>query len=156
MPTNIRMAQYGIKKSPEILISRGLGSCVGVAIYDQTIKLGGLIHIMLPHNNKNSSKITKYANTGLPFLIEQMVKKGAARNNLTAKIAGGANMFSEINKSPQLNIGERNVTAVSQILKKEKIEITGKDVGGEYGRTMKFDIENGEVTIKSKNGKKAI
>ncbi|MDI3546598.1 MAG: chemotaxis protein CheD [Halanaerobiales bacterium] len=149
----VRMAEYSTGKSPDILVTVGLGSCIGVAIYDRLQKIGGLIHIMLPENKKGL-KPAKYADTGIPLVIEKMEELGASRENMVAKMAGGAHMF---NGDFNLKVGERNIEAVRQALAKEKIKIIGEDVGENYGRTMEFYTEDGTVIIRSyKNGKKFI
>lgn len=147
-PIRVRMAEYSIGKSSDILITIGLGSCIGIALYDSVSKIGGLVHIMLPKNTKKGLKPAKYADTAIPFLIEKMVEAGALRGKISAKIAGGAHMFSS---STDLNIqiGKRNIEAVYQILKDENIPIIGADTGKNYGRTMEFHIKDGSVRIRS-------
>ncbi|HHU91709.1 MAG TPA: chemotaxis protein CheD [Halanaerobiaceae bacterium] len=145
----VKMAEYHVGASPDILVTIGLGSCVGIALYDEISKIGGLIHIMLPHNNdENNLKPAKYADTGIPLLIEKMVEAGANRENIIAKIAGGAHMFSS---SPDMviQIGKRNIEAVYQILEENNIPIVGEDLGKDYGRTMEFYTEDGRVKIRS-------
>lgn len=144
----VRMAELSVGKAPDVLVTIGLGSCVGVAIYDRRNKIGGLVHIMLPENKKNAKK-AKYADTGIPFLIEKMVKLGASKRRLTAKIAGGARMFNISDESSNMNIGERNIEAVHRILEQEKIELLGEDVGKNYGRSMRFFTGDGNVLITS-------
>ncbi len=144
----IGMGQYKIGSSPEILKTTALGSCIGIAIYDNNNKIGGLVHIMLPEKS-NNSKITKYADTGIPFLIENMEKKGAKRNYMKAKIAGGAQMFELTSQNENMQIGKRNIKTVRKVLNKMNIQITGQDVGKNYGRTMIFNLENGEIIISS-------
>ena len=144
----VRMAEYAILKSPGLLVTVGLGSCVGIALYDKRKKIGGLVHIMLPENKKGL-KPAKYADTGIPLIIEELVKKGAKRHRLTAKIAGGAQMFSMKGNTPSLQVGKRNIEKVRKILKEEKIDLIGEDVGKNYGRTMKFYTSDGKVLISS-------
>ncbi|NLM97337.1 MAG: chemotaxis protein CheD, partial [Halanaerobiaceae bacterium] len=105
-------------------------------------------HIMLPKNNKNGLKPSKYADTGIPFLIEKMIEAGADQRNLTAKIAGGAHMFSN-SADLSFQIGRRNIEAVHQILNDLNIPIIGEDVGEDYGRTMEFYTADGSVKIRS-------
>lgn len=144
----VKMAEYGVVESPDQLITIGLGSCVGIALYDKYKKIGGMVHIMLPENRKGL-KPAKYADTGIPLLIEEMEKLGAKKNHMKAKIAGGAKMFSVTSKDSSLNVGERNVIKVKQILKDLGIRILGEDTGANYGRTMKFFTDNGRVLITS-------
>ena len=144
----VRMAELSVGRAPDVLVTIGLGSCVGVAIYDSRNRIGGLVHIMLPENKKKAKK-AKYADTGIPFMIEKMVELGAVRRRLTAKIAGGARMFNISDDSSNMNIGERNIEAVHRILKEENIKLLGEDVGENYGRSMRFFTEDGRVLITS-------
>ncbi len=150
----VRMAEYSVEKSPTRLITIGLGSCVGVAIYDRSNKIGGLIHIMLPENKKGV-RPAKFADTGIPLLIEKMEEMGAVRWKMNAKIAGGAHMFSSADRDLNIKVGDRNIEAVRNVLSSEKIDIIGEDVGKNYGRTIEFNTENGEVLVRSyKTGNK--
>ncbi len=144
----VRMAEYSIAKDPEVIVTIGLGSCVGITLYDKFKKVGGMIHIMLPENRKGM-KPAKYADTGIPLIIKELEKVGAKKRNLEAKIAGGAKMFNISESSSTMRVGERNIIAVKSILADEGIRIIGEDTGEDYGRTMVFHTENGSVLIKS-------
>jgi len=144
----VKMAEYGVAESPDQLVTIGLGSCVGITLYDKYKKIGGMVHIMLPENRKGL-KPAKYADTGIPLLIEELEKLGAKKNHMIAKIAGGAKMFSVTSKDSSLNVGERNVIKVKEVLKDLGIRIIGEDTGANYGRTMKFFTDNGSVLITS-------
>lgn len=123
-----------------------LGSCIGIVLYDPINRIGGLLHIMLPKKNGNDLKITKYANTGLPFFIYQMVTHaGASRGALYAKIFGGAKMFET---NGLLNIGESNEQEVRRILKEERINIVASRTGGTKGYNILFDTGTGEVACR--------
>jgi chemotaxis protein CheD len=144
----VRMAEYAIATSPGLLVTVGLGSCVGVALYDYRKKIGGLVHIMLPVNRKGL-KPAKYADTGIELLIKKMIEKGANKRRLIAKIAGGSQMFAISGNNSSLQVGKRNIEKVRSILKDKNINIKGEDVGGDYGRTMKFHTNDGSILIKS-------
>ena len=144
----VKMAEYAVSTSPDVLITIGLGSCVGIALYDSFKKIGGLVHIMLPEKKKGL-KPAKYADTGIPHIIEEMEKLGAKRRRMVAKIAGGAQMFSMSGKDSGLKVGERNIKKVKEILENENINLAGADVGENYGRTMKFYTDDGRVLITS-------
>lgn len=149
----IGIADYKVSNSPDKLITLGLGSCVGIAIYDTQTKRGGLSHIMLPDSKSFTSniKIEKFADLAIPRMIKE-INSGRFNKNLIAKIAGGASMFSF--SSTSNNIGQRNVEAVEAILKEYKIPILSKDTGGSIGRTMVVDLNSFEISIK--NGSKEI
>ncbi len=146
----VGMADSAVAKKPEKITTLGLGSCVGISLYDKSTGVGGMVHIMLPSIEQARSKenIAKFADTGIPALIDSMVDLGAYKHRTTAKIAGGASMFS-FNSNTQLNIGERNVIATTETLKELKIPIIAQDTGLNYGRTIILDTENGELTVKS-------
>ena len=132
-----------------MLITYALGSCIGICLYDPLIKLGALIHIMLPLNMETNRKNTmKYADTGIRETIKMMEAKGASRSRMTAKIAGGAKMF-EINGNSLGNIGQRNIESVKLNLKKEGIRLLKEDTGGAIARTLLFDVSNGAGCVRS-------
>ncbi|MGL4654619.1 MAG: chemotaxis protein CheD [Sarcina sp.] len=135
----------------------GLGSCVGISLYDRGKKMVGLIHIMLPDSTCFSGITNpyKYADTAIPLVIDELVKRGALKFRLRAKIAGGAQMFKSQDFKFSNDVGVRNVLAVEKILSSYGIVIEGKDVGGSKGRTMTVEAETGSVTIKSL-GKKVL
>lgn len=145
----IGIADYKVSDSPDTLITLGLGSCVGIAIYDSQTKRGGLSHIMLPDSTSftRDIKIAKFADLAIPHMIEEIVKQGSRRSRLTAKIAGGASMFSF--SSSTNNIGQRNVEAVERVLKELKIPILSSDTGGSVGRTMVVDLDSFIISIRS-------
>ena len=147
----VGMADLKTCKSPEVLTTLGLGSCVGVAIYDPVSKISGLLHCMLPDSTqfRNNSNTAKYADSGIDELISQMVKLGANRARLVAKIAGGAQMFAMKTNNDTLRVGERNVEAVKKKLSELNIRLLAEDCGLNYGRTVEFYSETGEYVIKA-------
>ncbi len=147
----VGMADLNICKSPDIITTLGLGSCIGIALYDPTTKLGGLAHIMLPDSTqiRNNSNIAKFADTGIEELVRRMTEAGALKSRLKAKIAGGAKMFQVSGLSDVGNIGERNAIASRQKLKELGIPLLAEDTGLNYGRTVELHCETGEFYIKS-------
>lgn len=147
----VGMADLNVAKAPVSLTTLGLGSCVGIVLYDKVNQIGGLAHIMLPSSLeiKNNSNKAKFADTGIDELISQMIKIGARRNNLVAKIAGGSQMFSFNSDSNILKIGERNVIAVKEKLKSINIRISSEDTGGNFGRTIILDSTDGSLYIRT-------
>ena len=136
-------------RSEGILVTYALGSCIGICLYDQTVKLGALLHIMLPLNMEAGRKNTmKYADTGIRETLRMMEARGAKRSRITAKLAGGAKMF-EINGGNMGNIGQRNIESVHLILRKEGVRILKEDVGGSVARTLLFDVSNGLACVRS-------
>ena len=147
----VGMADLNICKSPDAITTLGLGSCVGIAIRDPMTKVGGLAHIMLPDSTAISgvSSVPKFADTGIAELVKQVVAAGANRGRLVAKIAGGAQMFAFQNKSDLMTVGQRNVEAVTKILKDMRIPILASDTGENFGRTVEFYPETGDFVIKA-------
>ena len=147
----VGMADLNTCTIPDSITTLGLGSCVGIVLYDPISKVAGLVHVMLPDSTKikNNSNKAKFADTGIETLIEDMKKKGANRNSLVAKIAGGAQMFAFSSNNDMLRVGERNIEATKQKLKELRIRILAEDTGYNYGRTIEFYTETGELLIKS-------
>lgn len=132
------------------IITYALGSCIGIALYDPMIKLGALVHIMLPERVSNTdTNIFKYADTGISETLRKLYAYGAVKNRLTAKIAGGAKMFEMKGGNSLGNIGERNAQMTKRVLMKEGIRIVKEDTGANYARTMSIDLSNGIVTVKT-------
>ncbi len=147
----VGMADLNTCAAPDVLTTLGLGSCVGVALRDPVTRIGGLAHVMLPDSTriKNNSNIYKFADTGIEELVRQLENKGASRSRLVAKIAGGAQMFAFQNKSDMVRVGENNVLASKAKLQEMKIPLLAEDTGKDYGRTVIFYPENGDLIIRS-------
>lgn len=147
----VGMADLNSCKVPEVLTTLGLGSCVGIALYDPTTKVSGLAHVMLPDSTqiRNNSNIAKFADTAIDKLISDMVAKGANKSRLVAKIAGGAQMFSFDSANEMMRIGERNAKATKAKLKELGIRLLAEDTGKNYGRTIEFYSETGDLLIKT-------
>lgn len=148
----VGMADYKVAKSPATLVTLGLGSCVGVILYDSVNKVGGLAHVMLPDSKlsiKKDFNPGKFADTAIEALIAGIVKLGGDRSNFVSKIAGGAQMFQIKSENNLMQIGKRNVEAVRVKLAQLNIKILAEDVEGNHGRTIEFFCETGKLTIKT-------
>jgi chemotaxis protein CheD len=147
----VGMADLNVCTSPNALTTLGLGSCVGIVLYDPIRKIAGLVHVMLPDSTKilNNENKAKFADTGIDALIFEMLKIGADRRALIAKIAGGAQMFAFSNNNEMMRIGDRNVEATKLKLQQLGISIKAEDTGSNYGRTIEFYPETGGLLIKS-------
>ena len=147
----VGMADLNITKSPGILTTLGLGSCVGIALYDSAKKIAGLAHIMLPDSKQFQSNliVAKFADTALVKLVNDMLRAGASRTSIKAKIAGGAQMFAFDSKNESMRIGDRNVEAVLKNLRSLNIPMIGQDTGSNYGRTVELNAEDGSFFIKT-------
>ena len=153
MPELIKvgMADYKVGRAPDTLISYGLGSCIGSSLYDPQTKIGGLLHIMLPDSNQSraNENRAKFADTGIPDMLNELIRMGAAKSRLVAKLAGGSQMFAFANASDIMRVGLRNASASKEILKKLSIPIVGEDTGGNYGRTVQIDLSTGVYKVKT-------
>ena len=145
----IGIADMKMAKGEGMLVTYALGSCIGICLHDPVLKLGALVHIMLPVNMEAGRKTPmKYADTGIRETLRLMEGKGASRNRITAKIAGGAKMF-EVGSSSLGNIGQRNIESVHMNRKKEGIRLLKEDVGGTVARTLLFDVNSGLGCVRS-------
>ena len=153
MPELIKvgMADYKVGRAPDTLISYGLGSCIGISLYDPQTKIGGLLHIMLPDSNQSraNENRAKFADTGIPDMLNELIRMGAAKSRLVAKLAGGSQMFAFANASDIMRVGLRNASASKEILKKLSVPIVGEDTGGNYGRTVQIDLSTGVYKVKT-------
>jgi len=144
----VGMADLRVCKTPDTLTTLGLGSCIGVCIYDKITKITGMAHIMLPSlTNYAGQNRAKFADSAVEDLVRLMVSMGATRSALTAKIAGGAHMFA--GGSDILKVGDRNAEACLGVLAKLRIPVQARDTGGSHGRTIEFYSDTGALKIRS-------
>ena len=154
MPGNmivVGMADLKVTKAPGVLTTLGLGSCVGIALYDSATKVAGLAHIMLPDSKAihNNSNVAKFADTAIDKLIADMERAGARRRSIQAKIAGGAQMFAFNATNESLRVGDRNVEATRRILQQLNIPLLAAETGANFGRTVELYSEDGKFLIKT-------
>jgi chemotaxis protein CheD len=121
-----------------------LGSCVAVVLWHPRLSLGAIAHVVLPQSHGQNGQPGKFADTAIPTMLEQLASMGCPKPGLVAKIAGGANMFRV---GGPLQIGDDNLAAIREILKRAGIPITAEDVGGTYGRKITFTCSTGEMLI---------
>ncbi len=147
----IGISDLNVAKTPDILITYALGSCVGICLYDPAVNVSGLSHILLPYTEQIQGNPTpmRFANTAIPMLMQKMQIMGARPTQLKAKIAGGAQMFASSGNTSIANIGARNVAAVKEVLQKLRIPIMAEDTGSNYGRTLLFDASDYSMIIRS-------
>ncbi len=147
----VGIADYKLCRKTDKITTIGLGSCVGIVLYNSTDEYCGLVHIMLPSSKEivNNSKRAKFADTGIEDLIIELEKKGVKRSSLSAKIAGGATMFQFSGNSVLGSVGDRNVKAVKETLARFNIRIVAEDTGADYGRTILFDPVTKGLSIRS-------
>ena len=145
----VGIADMKMLQGEGILVTYALGSCIGLCFHDPRLRLGALLHIMLPLNMEaGRTHPLKYADTGIKETLKAMEAKGASRSRMTVKIAGGAKMF-EVKGGNLGNIGQRNIESVHTILRQEGIRLLAEDVGGNVARTLLFDVVSGQGCIRS-------
>ncbi len=157
MPARIKvgMACWKIAKDGDLLVTFGLGSCVGLCLWDKTDKVAVMAHIMLPDSKQirlhHEINPAKFADTALAAMLTRLTKMGIPKSRLCAKIVGGANMFSFESKTPgtTLSIGARNVIAVKESLSSENIALEAEDTGGSSGRSVEFSSNTGKIRVRT-------
>lgn len=148
----VGIADMNIIKTPYSIRTSGLGSCVGVVIYDEKKEIGGLAHIMLPDSSLAKSgqiNVAKFADTAIKELVQLLVQEGARMPFLKAKLAGGAKMFQFASGGDLMRIGPRNVEAVRKELSDLHIQVIAEDVGGNFGRTIEFNLKDCLLNIRT-------
>lgn len=147
--TRIRVgiADYTVTTAPGVLSTSGLGSCLGIVLYDQSTAVVGLLHAMLPEATADCTSAAKFVDAGIDRLLTEMQEAGATLETVAAKIAGGSTML-DLTTTGQ-SIGDRNVEATREALAVHGIPLVAEDVGGEHGRSIRFDADTFELQIKT-------
>jgi len=150
------IGECNVGDSSKILVCIGLGSCVGVVIFDPEKKIAGLAHVMLPSKNmavnnpESAYALRKFADVAIPYILESLIKLGCSKSSLRSKIAGGAQMFKN-GGDEMFDIGKRNVVAVKEQLSMNGIPLIAEDIHGSEGRTMKFVVGTSKAYVRTKN-----
>jgi chemotaxis protein CheD len=126
----------------DMLIMTTLGSCIAACIWDRNARIGGMNHFMLPEGSGDSGRYGSYA---MELLINELLKRGASRLTLEAKVFGGGQVISGMNT---MNVGERNTQFVMDYLKTEHITVVSKDVLDIYPRKVCFLPASGKAMVK--------
>jgi chemotaxis protein CheD len=135
----------------DVLVSLGLGSCIGLALLDRRLSVAALAHVVLPDSGgKAAPGSWKFADLAVPELIDRVVKLGARRPMLEAVLVGGASMFA-VSKS-SLEVGQRNEAAVRELLRRERINVIATETGGSRGRTVRVFVGSRTVTVREAGG----
>ncbi|MFN8646196.1 MAG: chemotaxis protein CheD [Gemmatimonadales bacterium] len=147
----VRVAEYAAGGADAVLVTLGLGSCVAITLHDAERQVGGLAHILLPSRSlsRSAENPGRFPQTALPALVEEMTALGADRRRLTARLAGGASMFANLVPAGSMQMGDRNVIAVREVLNHLAIPIVGESVGGNSGRSVWFTVADGQVEVRS-------
>lgn len=150
----VAISDYKYSKNPDVIVTYALGSCVGICLFDEAARIGGMAHIMLPDSKQFTSERVnrmKFADTAIPDLVGHLKRSGANPARLIAKIAGGAQMFKVQEGSPLGDIGKRNTLSTKAVLSGLRIPIVGEDTGADYGRTIYFDLATGALKVQALN-----
>ncbi len=147
---SIGLGEYRVStRTNEILVAYGLGSCVAIGMVDPGLRLGGLLHAVLPYSNEQSSQNPKFVDSGIRVLLQNMLQLGANRHRLLVHLAGGASVLAISGYTQVFNIGSRNIAAAVACLYEERLPISSKDVGGSNGRTVRLYLRNGHMTVQT-------
>lgn len=148
----VGMADLNVAQVSGVLKTTGLGSCVGVTIYDPRTKVAGMAHVMLPSSDiarEGTINPAKYADTAIPELVNRMIGLGASGSRMVAKLAGGAQMFAFNTAGDTMRIGPRNVESCKEALGKFSIPIIAEETGGNFGRTIEFYTDTGILVLRT-------
>ena len=147
----VKVADLRFGTGKDILVTIGLGSCVAIVLYDATARVGGLAHVLLPTPalSRQDSNPAKFPQTAVPLLLEQMGQQGASIRRISARLIGGASMFSGLGAPGTIQMGERNVVASRQTLHQHGVAIVGEATGGDFGRTVRLWVADGRVEVSS-------
>lgn len=152
LPVNVRVAELVVRSAPAVLDALGLGSCVAVMLHDSEARVGGLAHVLLPtpgHGERDGAQPGRYAQTAVPALLDAVLAAGASRHRVVARLVGGATMFANLTAPGLIAVGERNTVAARRALDALGLPLTAEAVGGDYGRSVRFDLTAGTVTVRS-------
>jgi len=144
----VGIAQMAVFRAPEQLACLGLGSCVAVILYDPPLKMGGIVHALLPRAPQKCLVQEKYADSGTKRLVYEMTMRGSLKERLMAKIVGGAQMFPSLNLSIS-DIGKANCVEARKTLRDLGVKVVAEDVEGNRGRSAYFNLETGKVLVET-------
>ncbi|MCE5282402.1 MAG: chemotaxis protein CheD [Deltaproteobacteria bacterium] len=150
----VGISDLKVSNNPDdVLITYALGSCISVAVYDPKVKVGGLLHFMLPDStldaNKAKEKAAMFADTGIPLLFKSCYAIGAEKKRMIVKVAGGASILDDGN---YFRIGQKNITAMRKIFWHNNVLIDAEDTGRNCNRTVRLELANGRCLVKSSEG----
>ena len=147
----VRVADLRVGVADDVLVTLGLGSCVAILLYDVEAHIGGMAHILLPSPalSRMDANPAKFPQSAVPRLLELMTADGASPGRITARLAGGASMFAALAAPGTIQMGERNLVASRQVLGAHGVPLVGESVGGDYGRTVRLRVCDGQVEVRT-------
>jgi chemotaxis protein CheD len=145
----VRVADLRCGLADDTLVTVGLGSCVAILLYDAQARVGGMAHVLLPSPalSRKDDNPAKFPQTAVPRLLDLMAAEGARPQRVTARLAGGASMFATLAAPGTIQMGERNLVAARQVLNTHRVPLVAEAVGGDFGRTVRFRVCDGQVQI---------
>jgi chemotaxis protein CheD len=145
----VRVADLRTGGAEDVLVTVGLGSCVAILLHDAEARIGGLAHVLLPSPvlARHDGNPAKFPQSAVPRLLQLMIDGGARAERITARLAGGASMFAALAPPGTVQMGERNLTAARQALSSHGVPLVGEAVGGDFGRTVRLRVFDGQVEI---------
>jgi chemotaxis protein CheD len=145
----VRVADLRVGMGSDVLVTVGLGSCVAIVLYDPKARVGGLAHTLLPSPalSRVDGNPAKFPQSAVPRLLELMVAEGARPNRITGRLVGGASMFAALAPPGAIQMGERNLIAARQALHSSGIPLVGEAVGGDFGRTVRLRVSDGQLEV---------
>lgn len=149
---SVGMGEIKVSGHPsDVIVALGLGSCIGLCLYDQETQVGGMAHVVLPDvGSMAGDSPGKFATSALPALVADMKRAGARMRRVGVTIAGGAQLFSfQGGAVPRLEVGVRNAEAVKRVLREAGMQILAEDLGGKSGRTLSLHVGDGRVMVKT-------
>lgn len=152
----VGLSDAGVATDGETLVTSGLGSCLGIALYDPTTGVGGLLHAMLPAAEGRGGLDQKYVVEGIDTLVADLDDAGADPTELRAKLAGAAEMIEFDMGSDTDSVGARNVDAAETALAHRQIQIVDSDTGGSRGRSLRFDTDTGALSVSYAGGETTV
>jgi chemotaxis protein CheD len=146
----VGLEEICVSSDPKVVLAcLGLGSCIAISAYDPVARVGAMAHIVLPDSGgkDKAGAPGKYANTGIPRMIEEMKEAGALKFRIIIKIAGGARIFGNVKEGSMLDIGFRNLAAVKQAFLDNNLNLRGENTGGAHGRSLLLHVSSGLTLV---------
>src|SRR5919106_518226 len=153
LETMVRMGELAVSGQPgNVLVSLGLGSCIGLALIDRRMGIAGLAHVVLPQSQGHAQENPrKFADLAVPEMLSELEDLGARKVRLEAILVGGASMFAV--SAASLEVGQRNEAAVRKLLNQHRIPVVAAATGGNRGRTIRVDVASSAVTVREAGGR---
>lgn len=147
----VKVAQHAVGTSADTLVTLGLGSCVAIMLHDPVARVGGLAHVLLPEPSlaRDLSNPSKFASSAVPLMLKELAAAGGRLSRFEARLVGGASMFASLMVPGTLNMGERNIRASREALRQAGVPILAEEVGGDFGRSVRFRVGEGRTLVTS-------